>query len=157
VYNRNYELITEPDVSLVLTNSQNKKFDYAFSKTERGYRLNTGLLAPGEYRYEAKVRTNNELMVRQGYLVVKEVLSESLNTVANHQLLYQMANRSGGKLYSARQLDELEKELKKSEVIKPIAYSQVATLPLIEFRWIFWLILALLSIEWFFRKRYLTI
>lgn len=157
VYNKSYESITDPDVTLVLTNSENKKFNYTFSKTPTAYKLNVGILPPGEYRYEASVKNNTELFVKQGVFAVKEVISEKINTVANHQLLYQLSNRANGKLVYPKELQKLEEELLKNEKIKPITYSQVSTSSLIDLKWLFWIILALLATEWFFRKRFLSI
>ena len=157
VYNKSYELITEPDVNLILTNSDNKQFNYTFSKTGTAYKLNIGILPPGEYKYEAKVKNGTELFVKQGIISVKEIMSEKINNVANHQVLFQLANRSNGKLFYPKELKKLEEEILKNEHIKPITYSQSSTLSLIDLKWLFWLILILLIAEWFFRKRYLSI
>lgn len=157
VYNKSYEAITEPDVTLVVTNSENKKFNYTFSKTGKSYRLNLGTLAPGEYRYEASVKNNNELFVKQGAFAVKEVISEKINTVADHHLLFRMSNITGGKLFYPGEMQKLGEELLKSEKIKPITYSQISTSALIDLKWLFWLILGILAVEWFFRKRFLSI
>ena len=157
VYNKSYELINEPDVTFILTNRDEKKFNYTFSKTSNSYKLNLGLLPFGEYKYEAKVKVNNELFVKQGIIVVKEIVSEKINTVANHQVLNAMAKRSGGKLFYKDQLDQLEKEILKNEQIKPITYSQNNTTLLIDLKWLFWIILIFLTIEWYFRKRYTSI
>lgn len=157
VYNKSYELITEPDVSLTLTNPGGKKFNYTFGKSSGLYRLNAGMLAPGEYRYEARVKIKEELFVKQGLIVIKEVLSERINPVADHQLLWQLANRSSGKMYSASGLNALLSDLQNSERIKPITYSQAATSPLIEMKLLFWIILVLITAEWFFRKRWYSI
>ncbi|HOZ87388.1 MAG TPA: hypothetical protein PL029_06505, partial [Bacteroidia bacterium] len=111
VYNKSYELVTEPDVTLVLSDARDKKFNYTFSKTAGAYQLNVGLLAPGEYRYTAMVKTNGDTYLKQGIIVVKEVVAEKINTVANHVLLYQMANRTNGKVYYPAQLKTLEEDL----------------------------------------------
>ena len=157
VYNKSYEAITEPDVTLILTNSDNKKFNYTFSKTTNAYKLNVGILPPGEYRYEASVKNNNELFVKQGVFAVKEVVSEKINTVANHQLLFQLSNRTEGKFYYPIDLQKLENDLLTNERIKPITYSQISTSSLIDLKWLFWIILGLFTAEWFFRKRFLSI
>lgn len=157
VYNKSYELITEPDVILLLTNAQGKKFNYTFSKTSNAHKLNIGLLPFGEYKYEAKVKVNGELFIKQGVIVVKEIVSEKINTVANHQVLNAMAKRTGGKLFYKDQLDQLEKEILKNEQIKPITYSQNNTTLLIDLKWLFWIILIFMTIEWYFRKRYTSI
>lgn len=157
VYNKSYELISDPDVTLNLTNADGKKFNYTFGKSSGLYRLNIGLLPAGEYSYEAKVKVKDELFVKKGIILVKEVVAEKINTIANHQLLYQVSTRSKGKLYYPTDLQKLRDELLKSEQIKPITYSQVTTSPLIEVKFLFWLLLILLATEWFFRKRYYSI
>ena len=157
LYNKSYELITEPEVVLTLSNSENKKFNYTFSKTSTSYKLDLGLLPPGDYAYEASTKNNTERFVKKGVFTVKEVVSEKINTVANHSLLNQISKRSNGKLYYPKELDALQTEILKSETIKPITYSQTTTSSLIEMKWLFWLILILLGSEWFFRKRYLSI
>jgi len=157
VYNKSYEAITEPDVTLVLTNSDNKKFNYTFSKTNSAYKLNVGTLPPGEYRYEASVKVRNELFVKQGLFAVKEVVSEKINTVANHQLLFQLSHHTNGKLYYPADLQILGEDLLKSEKIRPVTYTQITTSSLIDLKWLFWIVLVLLAVEWFFRKRFLSI
>lgn len=157
VYNKTYELITEPDVSLTLINNSNKQFNYTFSKTSNAYKLNLGFLPPGEYRYEAKVKVNNELYVKKGSILVKEVVAEKLNTVANHQLLYQLSSRSGGKMVYPAEINKLQDEILKNQLIKPITYSTNLTTSIIDLKWLFFVILILFSAEWFLRKTYSTI
>jgi len=68
-----------------------------------------------------------------------------------------LAQNTGGKLFHKNELDKLEKELMTNELIKPITYTQKQLNELIDVKWIFFLILGLLSFEWFFRKRSGTI
>jgi hypothetical protein len=157
VYNKSYELITDPDVSLVLTNPDKKQFNYTFSKTGKQYYLNLGYLPAGEYRYEAKVKSGGELFVKQGLIVVKEIVAEKINTVANHQLLYQMSSRSGGKMLYPAQMQQLNDAITKNQLIKPITFSSNETSPLIDLKWLFYLLIFFLAAEWYFRKRYTTI
>lgn len=157
LYNKSYESIIEPEVSIIISNSNDNKYNYTFGKTNRAYKLSAGLLPIGEYTYEAKVKLNNELYTKQGSFVVKEVVAEKINTVANHQLMYQLAKKTNGKLFYSNQLKELEKTLIENKTIKPITYSKKSTTTLLDLVWLFWIILILLSVEWFIRKRYLSI
>ena len=157
VYNKSYELITDPDVSLTLTNADGKKFNYTFGKTTGLYKLNLGLLTPGEYKFEAFVKIKDELFTKNGLIIVKEVVAERINTVANHQLLYQIVSQTGGKLVYRNDLEKLKNELLTNEQIKSITYSQITTSPLIELKFFFLTILLLLTLEWFFRKRFYSI
>lgn len=157
VYNKSYELVTEPEVTLVLTNSENKKFNYTFGKTSNAYKLNIGILPKGVYRYEAKVKINGELLFKKGSLLVKEIFAEKINTVANHRLLFQLANRTKGKLFYPNELDQLEKEIMENDAIKSITYTKTTTVALIDLKWLLFAILVLLVTEWFLRKRFLSI
>lgn len=157
VYNKSYELITDPEVSLILSNSEGKKYNYTFNKTANSYKLNFGLLPPGEFSFEAKVKSGNDFFVKKGSFAIKEVVVEKINTVANHHLLYQLSNRTDGELYYPNELDQLKMNLLKNERIKPVTYSQNTTTLLIDLKWLFWMVLILLLGEWFLRKRYFPI
>ncbi len=157
VYNKSYELITEPEVTLDLYNEKNNKFNYTFSKNAKAYRLNAGSLAPGTYRYKTSVKTDGQVFSKEGSIVVKEMVAEKINTVADHALLFRISQRSKGKLFFPAQLDSLEQAIYSNEQIKPVTYSQQTTSDLIDLKWLFWLILGLFATEWYVRKRYLAI
>jgi hypothetical protein len=152
VYNQSYELITEPDVTLSLKDSKGKEYKYTFNKKQTMYSLSAGQFAAGEYTYEAKVKSGDKLYTKTGLVIIKEVVSEKINTVANHQLLYQMSQQSGGKLFYKNQLEALQKEILQTESIKSITYSHKQLSDLVNLKWIFFVILILLSTEWFLRK-----
>lgn len=153
VYNKSYEPITDPEVSLRLVNENKQTFNYTFSKTNAAYKLNIGLLPPGEYRYEAKTTANGSVLIKQGLITVKAIVAEQINTVANHKVLFDMSSKSGGKMVSLQQTQELEKLILANELIKPITYSSKQTTDIIHFKWLFFLLLILLGLEWFLRKR----
>jgi hypothetical protein len=152
VYNNSYELITDPDVTITITNEKDKKFNYAFSKTGLGYRLNVGLLPPGEYSYKAITNNGTKAQEQRGFFTVKEIVAEKINTVANHQLLQQLSTRTNAKMYYPAQLSELKNVLLNNENIKTITYTQKDVKDLIDIKLIFFLLLAVLTIEWFVRK-----
>ena len=74
-----------------------------------------------------------------------------------HSLLFSLSKNTGGKSYDLNRVNELEKELMSNETIKSITYSQNNTLPIIELKILFFLILTFLSLEWFVRKRFFRI
>lgn len=157
VYNKSYEPTIEPDVSFTLSNQDNKKFNYTFSKLNNSYKLDLGQLAVGNYTYRASVNYNGSNYTKEGSFLVQELLNEQQYTVANHSLLFGLGKNTGGKSYSLKQISELEKELMNNETIKSITYTQNNTLPIIEFKVLFFLILVFLSVEWFIRKRFFRI
>lgn len=152
VYNQSYELITEPEVSMVIKDSKGKSYNYTFSKRQSNYVLSAGVFPAGEYSYEARTKAGDKLFTKSGILVIKEIVAEKLNTVANHQVLYQLSQQSGGRLFYKNQLEQLEKSILDSGVIKPVTYSHKQTNDLLNLKWICLIIISLLCIEWFFRK-----
>jgi hypothetical protein len=152
VYNQSYELVTEPDVTLILKDDKSKTYNYTFNKKQTMYSLSAGQFAAGEYSYEAKVKFGDKLYTKSGIVIIKEIVSEKINTVANHQLLYQISKQSGGKLFYKNQLEQLQKDILFSDSIKSITYSHKQLTDLVNLKWIFGIIILLLSIEWFLRK-----
>jgi len=157
VYNKSYEPVTEPEVTFELSNSEGKKFNYTFNKLNKSYHLDAGQLSPGEYSYRATTKYNNEMLVKQGVFAVNEVLSEKLGLTANHSLLRQMAQRSGGRFFKLADIANLETTLQNNPSIKPVTYTESVTSPLVDLKIFFWILLILLSVEWYIRKRFLTI
>jgi len=157
VYNQSYQLVTEPEVNVIITDSAGKQFTYTMSKTSNAYYLNSGLFPTGEYKYKATVKVNNQVFSQSGSITVKAIVAEKTITVANHQLLHQLATSTGGKLFHKNETEKLKQELLNNETIKPITYSQKQLSDLIDLKWIFFLIIGLLSLEWFLRKRSGTI
>jgi len=77
---------------------------------------------------------------------------EQLYTVANHKLLFQLANNSGGKLFYLNQLDEVAATISKSKGnYKSISVAEKLK-GVINIPWILLSLLILISFEWFIRK-----
>ncbi len=153
VYNDNYELINTPDVSITFVNQANKSFPYTFSKTEKGYTLNAGYLPAGQYKYKSMVNAGGKIYQLTGELSVTALQAEQIETVADHQLMYALAKKSGGEMFYPAQLKELGKTLLARDDIKTITYSHYKLRDLVDWKLIFFLLLGLLTVEWFLRKR----
>lgn len=153
VYNQSYELINTPVVSLEIINADGKRFPYTFTQTGKAYFLNAGLFPTGEYKYEAKTKVNDKTYTQSGSFSVSPLLVEIANTTADHQVLYNLAKRHNGDMFQANETEKLLKALLAREDIKPVIYNTKKLDDLINIWWIFGLLLALLSLEWFMRKR----
>ncbi len=153
LYNQSYELVNTPDVDVTLTDANSKSYNYRFSKTTNAYRLNAGQLPPGEYKYTARTKLGDKAYSKAGSFSIAAIKVELTNTVADHRLLYTLAQKKGGKMYYPKQLDQLLADLNAREDIKPVSYAQKRLDDLINLRWIFFILLALLATEWFIRKR----
>lgn len=153
VYNASYELINEPEIELSILNTENKKFPFAFSKTSNAYHLNAGLLPVGQYKFEAKVKVGDKQYTQRGEFSVTALQVESVNTIADHHLLFNLAKKHGGSMVYPRQLEELGKLLGQREDIKIVSYTEKKLSDLINLKWVFFLLLGLLTAEWFIRKQ----
>lgn len=152
LYNQSYEAVNEPDVNLVITNNDGKKFSYNFSKSEKAYYLNAGLLPVGSYNYEATVNYNGKIHTAKGGFVIMAIQSEAAITQANHQLMYALAEVGNGKMYYPTNLQALEKELTEQSSFKSIIHSEKKYNDLVNVKWVFFLLVVLLTIEWSIRK-----
>jgi hypothetical protein len=152
LYNQSFELINEPEVAFNYTTENGEKFESFFIKTNEAYQLNLGKLNPGVYTWEAKANFQGTNYAKKGTFLVKELKIEWLNSVANHQVLRSLADLSGGEFYDANQLSELENELLNRDDIVTVVYQEKSFDDLIDYKWLFFLIVLLISVEWFFRK-----
>jgi len=152
LYNPSYQLINDPEVNIVITNSTGKNFSFTFNRTSNAYHLNAGQLQAGQYSYEAKVKVGEQLYDKKGEFSVTPVQLEATHTIADHHLLYQLASEHGGKMLFPNQVDQLPDLLEKRDDIKSIIYSHVSYAPLIDLKWVFFALLILASAEWFIRK-----
>ncbi len=153
LYDDAYNLNNQPDVSIDLRSKSGKKYSFQFSKIGKSYQLNAGFLPADEYTFEAKTKLGRNQFSANGQFLVEQLNVELMQTTANHQLLYNMANASGGQMVESKNLLSLVDLIPKNEKVKTISYEEKSYSALINLKWIFVLIMLLLSIEWFLRKR----
>ncbi len=152
LYNASYELVNEPEVSVVITDESGKEFPFQMNKTSNAYDLRTGTFPEGNYTYVARTNYNNQQLTQEGKFTISPLELEASNTVADHKLLYQISENSGGQLYAPTQLNELADNILAGNQSKPVLYSTYKTLPFINLKWIFAILISLFAVEWFTRK-----
>lgn len=152
VYNDTYEPINTPEVSLVLRDSTQQEFVYLFDRGRLSYRLDAGVFPPGDYHFEAKVEVGNQTFTETGNFAVMPVNIELLETQANHRMLYQLAKQSGGGFFLPAETDGLIESIISNSKLRPYTYFQSLLNEILNLRWIFFIILTILSLEWFLRK-----
>lgn len=153
VYNQSYELINDPEVEITIVNSAGDTYPFVFGKTARAYQLNTGMLPVDNYTYEAQVRVGDNIYTDEGAFTVSPLNIESVNIIADHNLLFQLAQKTGGQLIYPTGIADLPEILRNRPEITTITYSEKRFSELVNLPWVFMVILSLLSIEWFMRKR----
>lgn len=151
LYNKSYELINKPDVSFEISDDKGKKYPHTFQKTANAYQLNLKLPI-GTYRYKATAQLGTEQFEEKGSFIVKHSQLEAQNLQADFNLLYNLADKNGGKMFMPKQMQSIADEIKNNPNIKEISYNLTELETLISKKILFFIILLLLSAEWFFRK-----
>lgn len=151
LYNDSYELINTPDVSLNVYNTDGKEFPFVFSKSGNAYALNAGFFPVGNYSFKATTNYNGKTYTSSGSFSVAPIELENLQTTANHQLINSLTQKYGGAVFAP---DSVATLLATIEANKPpdIQYETFKTQSIINLKWLFYLILSLLTLEWFIRK-----
>ena len=152
VYNDNYELINESDVSVVIKNSEGKEFPFTFNKTEKAYALNAGLFPVGNYTFKGTTFQNGKQLTYSGQFSVQPIQLESFEVTANHSLLGVLSDQHGGEVVYPAQLVSISEKLKNKKSVKPVIYQTTKTRSVINLKWLCFLLMGLLTLEWFMRR-----
>jgi len=153
LYNQALELVNTPDIRIELKSRAGKTYSFLFSRNGQSYQLDAGALPVDEYSYSASTKLGNETFTATGQLTVKPLNLETRQSAADHKLLNDLAKQSGGQMLQPSQIGQLADLIKKNENIKTVVYEDKRYSDLIDLKWMFILILGLLSTEWFLRKR----
>ncbi|NJN35096.1 MAG: hypothetical protein HC817_13400 [Saprospiraceae bacterium] len=122
IYNNSYELINESDVSLVVTNSEGKQFNFTFNKSGRAYTLNAGIFAVGNYRFKALTTVNGQKLEADGQFSVQPIQLEMFETTADHATLRALSSQFGGVMVTPQNMLAIADSIKMKTTIKPIMY-----------------------------------
>ncbi len=151
-YNKSYELNNQPEVTLDLINSEQEHFKYIFSRSGNSYILNAGQLPVGKYAFRAELVDGAEKFIKTGEFLIMPVNIELINTRADYALMYRIAKETGAEMFSSDSIFKLPKLIKADKNIKAVSFTTSDLVDLIELKWLLFVIVALLSGEWFFRK-----
>ncbi len=153
LYNDSYIPTNTPDVNIIIVNEAGARFNYLFSRTDAAYQLDAGVLPPGNYAYTATTFLGENKHLAKGNFYVDPVIAEYQQTVANHRLLNTMATQTSGKMYMPADLLKIADAIRANDEIKTLSHEDRRYEEMVNFKWLFALILLLLSTEWLFRKR----
>jgi hypothetical protein len=151
LYNDIYERLYDVPVKLALTDERDVTRTYTFTPTETSSRFDISRLPDGVYRYRATATVNKRTEQSAGQFIVRDVQLEALNTTADHAMLRQLAQQTGGQFYNAASAGAIGPDIAKRDT--PARLSSTETLSeLINWRWLFFVLLGLAGIEWAVRK-----
>ncbi len=152
LYNNSYELINEPDATLTITDEEGKDYQFTFNRSNNAYTLNAGHFAVGNYRFRGTVMSGGEQLVYNGQFSVQPVQLEVYETTADHGLLRLLSEKYGGAMVYPQSLSEVADMVKAKETVKPTIYQTSKTRSVINLKWIFFVLLSLVTLEWFLRR-----
>lgn len=153
LYNDIYEHLYDKPVQLAISDEKGITRSFNYTPTENNSRFEISRLPEGAYRFRASVTINNKAEQSSGQFVVRDLQLEAINTTADHGLLRQLAQQTGGQFYTASQTDALVRTI----ITKPHPARLTSTEEmneLINWRWLFFVVLLLASVEWGLRKFY---
>jgi len=153
LYNASYEAVNDAEASMTITDAEGKTYPFNFSRTEMAYRLDAGSLPVGTYSYTADVERSGTKYSDGGSFSVQPFELEGANLRADHRLLYNISQNSGGELIYPGNISSALTALKNSERAAPVSYSTEILSSLLNLGWPLFLVILLLAIEWFIRKR----
>ena len=146
--NPSRELINEPDLHITINN----QYEYVFSKGENNYHLNIGMLPEGIYNYRAHTSFGGVDYNANGTFIVESIGIEAQDLTANIERMRSLASQTGGKHYYISDIQNIIKDIENDSRITSIARQETRYDDLINLKWLFVSVLALITIEWLLRK-----
>ncbi len=154
--NENNEQVNTPEVQVTITDSAGRTQDYSFERSGTGYNLNIGIRAGGKYTYAARTNYNNKALTASGAFIVESIPLELMETGADYTLLYNLAHDHTGAFVTAAGIPALYDSIVANKNIKPVIQTNTETVPLVERKWYFVIILLIAVAEWLLRKYWLA-
>ena len=151
VYNDLFEPVYGNTIDLELRDEKGKVTNYRYITGPGNSRYRIGGLKEGVYRYRATTDVKGKREEVRGEFLMTEQNQEVQNLTADFGLLRTLAENTGGKFYRLNDINRLTAELSAEEA-KSLIHSEESFHPLINLKAVFFLLLALISMEWFLRK-----
>ncbi len=151
IYNDIYEQVFGVKIDLIITDEEGKKKNFSYITNENNTRYRISNLSEGIYQYNASVNLEGQTLTSGGEFTVRSLQIEALDLTANHNMLRQLAEESGGLFFQQDDMDALSDELGNQEVKEKI-YTNEAYLPIINLKWLFFVLMLLVTVEWGIRK-----
>ena len=150
--NESFEPVTDPEVSIQIKSESGLAYDYVFDKADDHYELNTGTLPVGTYSFQASTQLGDGKFNEEGSFRVDKLQLEQINLQANFNLLYQISANTGGEFVTPESFSELLGKIKQNSKSNDNRVRQLIFKEFIAMKWLAFLILFLVSVEWFLRK-----
>lgn len=150
--NESLEQITTPTINFNLVDEKGKESKMQFGAIGDGYKLDLGQLKPGKYSWKANSKFAGKAHSKEGVFIVEDRNNEQMDTRANHTLLNQLAQNSGGKFNTLLNYQKSLDDLLNRKDLTSVSYQEASFNDLIEYWWVLLLLILLLGSEWFLRR-----
>ncbi|MBC7555010.1 MAG: hypothetical protein H7257_13660 [Taibaiella sp.] len=154
--NANNEQINTPDAGITITDSAGRKREFSLERSGNTYFVNIGIWAGGTYTYTAKTIYNGKQLSAGGSFAVETVPVELMDQGADYAMLYSLAKKYNGGFTTAPAINTLYDSITRNERIKPVIQTNTETVPFVDRKWYFFIILLLAVAEWLLRKYWLA-
>ncbi len=151
VYNDIFEPVYGNSIEIEITGEDGRKNEYTYVTSPGNNRYQIGGLHEGVYRYRSSTTINGKQESVHGEFAVVERKIELQNVTADFDLLRKVSANTGGRFFEADEVDQLSSQLQQSEATSVI-HSEETYDSIINLKWVFWVLLALVTLEWGLRK-----
>ena len=151
IYNAIYEKLYNLPIRLEVRDEKGIARNFSFSTSPDNSKFEISSLPAGVYRYRASTTVLGKSELSLGEFVIRDIKLENLNLTADFDVLRQLSAKTGGKFFKKNQFEEIKQTILNHKVADKIDASEDLK-EMINLRWIFFLILGCLTVEWVFRK-----
>jgi hypothetical protein len=150
-YNELFEKIYDQSVQINIKGEKgiDKKYNFTISKESSRFELSN--LPAGLYNYSASSKILGKNETTSGQFLVTSTDLESLNSVADYNLLKTISNENNGDFVTSKNIIALRNSLEKKGLLDKIISNEELR-EFINLRWLLAIIIALAAVEWVLRK-----
>ncbi len=150
-YNEIFEKSFGNQIDLLITNQDGEQLKFKYQNTQGAGKFQVSGLEAGEYGFIATTTVGEKEFKNEGQFSVVRSELEKLNLTADHNLLRNLAKKSGG-IFTKDWTDPRLESILSSNTAQIMTSRQSMTAA-IDIKWILGIICFWLAAEWFFRKR----
>lgn len=150
-YNDIYEKVFDQKVAVKVINERGDGEVFSFVTTDGRTSYSAKVLPEGVYSYEAKATVGGKEHIVKGAFVVTKQVVESNDLVANHHVLRSLARKNKGTFISLGGDEKLSTIVGKSHG-QQLIHSSEREIDIVDFIWVLFVLVLLVSTEWFIRK-----
>ena len=151
VYNDIFEPVFGNSIEIELTSESGQKTEYTYVTSPGNNRYQIGGLNEGVYRYRSSTVINGKREEVRGEFAVIERQIELQNLTADFDLLRKMSANTGGRFFKASEVHQLISFLGQTEA-RSVIHSEETYDSIINLKWVFWVLLVMVTLEWGLRK-----